>query len=54
MVISVPNYYIVGGLMEFGMSWWQGVLTIVPGNAITLLPLVLTAHMGTRYGIQIK
>ena len=33
------------------MSWWQGILTIVLGNLITLVPLVLNAHPGTKYGI---
>ena len=33
------------------MAWWQGILTIVAGNLITLLPLTLTGHAGTKYGI---
>lgn len=33
------------------MSWWQGVLTVFVGNVITLIPMVLNAHAGTKYGI---
>ena len=33
------------------MSWWQGVITVVLGNLITLVPLVLNAQPGTKYGI---
>jgi len=34
-----------------GMSWWQAVLTIFLGNTIVLVPMVLNAHAGTKYGI---
>eukprot|EP00878_Enallax_costatus_P033781 GHUV01037341.1.p4 GENE.GHUV01037341.1~~GHUV01037341.1.p4 ORF type:complete len:110 (-),score=10.58 GHUV01037341.1:745-1074(-) len=34
-----------------GMSWWQGVLTVFVGNVITLVPMCLNAHPGTKYGI---
>ncbi len=34
-----------------GMSWWQGILTVFFGNLITLLPMVLNAHPGTKYGV---
>ena len=30
------------------MSWWQALLTIVTSNIITLVPLVLSAHPGTK------
>lgn len=33
------------------MSWWQGILTVFFGNLITLLPMVLNAHPGTKYGV---
>ena len=33
------------------MSWWQGVATIAAGSSLVVIPLVLTAHPGTRYGI---
>ena len=34
-----------------GMSWWQGVLVVLLGNMITLVPMVLSGHPGTKYGV---
>jgi NCS1 family nucleobase:cation symporter-1 len=33
------------------MNWWQAVLTIMLGNLIVCVPMVLIAHAGTRFGI---
>jgi NCS1 family nucleobase:cation symporter-1 len=33
------------------MSWWQAIVTILLANIIVLIPMVLNAHAGTRYGI---
>jgi NCS1 family nucleobase:cation symporter-1 len=33
------------------MNWWQAVLTVFLGNAIVLIPMILNAHAGTKYGI---
>src|SRR5439155_23341643 len=38
-------------LIAQGMNWWQAVLPIFLGNCIVLLPMILNAHAGTRYGI---
>ena len=38
-------------LIDEGMNWWQAVLTIFLGNLIVLVPMVLNAHAGTKYGI---
>jgi NCS1 family nucleobase:cation symporter-1 len=42
---------LASGLIEQGMNWWQAVLTIFLGNVIVLVPMVLNAHAGTKYGI---
>src|SRR5262249_27803572 len=42
---------LASSLIEEGMSWWQAVLTICLGNLIVLVPMVLNAHAGTKYGI---
>jgi nucleobase:cation symporter-1, NCS1 family len=47
----IPTYMLASALIEGGMSWWQAVLTIFLGNTIVLIPMVLNAHAGTRYGI---
>lgn len=51
LVVGVPTYYLAGSLVDLGMSWWQGIATVVAANVILLIPLVLTGHPGTRYGI---
>ncbi|HTS77169.1 MAG TPA: NCS1 family nucleobase:cation symporter-1, partial [Bryobacteraceae bacterium] len=39
------------GLIAGGMSWWQAIATILLGNLIVLVPMLLNAHAGTKYGI---
>ncbi len=51
MVVCVPTYMLAGGLIDQGMDWKQAVLTIMFGNVIVLLPMVLNGHPGTKYGI---
>jgi NCS1 family nucleobase:cation symporter-1 len=38
--------------MTQGMTWWQAMITILLGNVIVLIPMVLNAHAGTKYGIS--
>ncbi|KAJ1419466.1 Purine-cytosine permease [Sesbania bispinosa] len=52
LVVGVPSYYLAGSLVDLGMAWWQGIATVVIGNMILLVPLILTGHPGTRYGIS--
>ncbi|GER54273.1 uracil permease [Striga asiatica] len=52
LVVGVPSYYLAGSLVDLGMSWWQGIATVVAANAVLLLPLTLTGHPGTKYGIS--
>jgi len=37
--------------MQQGMTWWQAMLTILLGNSIVLVPMILNAHAGTKYGV---
>jgi NCS1 family nucleobase:cation symporter-1 len=32
MVISITTYYLAASLVDLGMSWWQGILTVFVGN----------------------
>ncbi|ONH96358.1 hypothetical protein PRUPE_7G123300 [Prunus persica] len=52
LVVGVPTYYLAGSLVDLGMAWWQGIATVVAANIILLVPLVLTGHPGTKYGIS--
>ena len=51
MSACVPTYMLASSLIAEGMSWWQAVVTIFLGNTIVLLPMILNAHAGTKYGI---
>ena len=51
MSACIPTYMLASSLIAEGMNWWQAVLTIFLGNCIVLLPMVLNAHAGTKYGI---
>src|SRR5262245_44480117 len=51
LAACVPTYMLASSLIEEGMSWWQAILTISFGNIIVLVPMILNAHPGTRYGI---
>lgn len=51
MSACVPTYMLASSLVGGGMNWWQAILTIFLGNAIVLVPILLNADAGTRYGI---
>jgi nucleobase:cation symporter-1, NCS1 family len=51
MAACIPTYTLASSLIEEGMNWWQALATIFLGNVIVLLPMVLNAHAGTKYGI---
>jgi len=51
MSVCIPTYMLASGLIAGGMSWLQAVLTILMGNLIVLIPMLLNAHAGARYGI---
>ncbi|MFT6732076.1 MAG: NCS1 family nucleobase:cation symporter-1 [Polaribacter sp.] len=51
MVVCVPTYMLAGGLVAEGMAWWQAVITVLLGNVIVLLPMMLIGHAGAKHGI---
>lgn len=51
MSACIPTYMLSSSLIGGGMNWWQAVLTIFLGNLIVLVPMILNAHAGTKYGI---
>jgi NCS1 family nucleobase:cation symporter-1 len=52
MSVVITTYTLASGLMAQGMTWWQAMLTILLGNTIVLVPMVLNAHAGTKYGVS--
>ncbi|HWD18812.1 MAG TPA: NCS1 family nucleobase:cation symporter-1 [Verrucomicrobiae bacterium] len=51
MSACIPTYMLASSLIGGGMNWSQAILTIFFGNLIVLIPMVLNAHAGARYGI---
>lgn len=51
MAHCIPTYMLAGGLIALGMSWKEALFTITLGNLIVLVPMLLNAHPGTKYGI---
>lgn len=52
MSVVITTYTLAGGFIEAGMNWRQAMLTILLGNCIVLVPMVLNAHAGTKYGVS--
>src|ERR1700722_14603505 len=51
MSACIPTYMLASGLIDQGMNWSQAVWTVFLGNLIVLIPMILNAHAGTKYGI---
>ena len=52
MSVVITTYTLASGLMQQGMTWWQAMVTILLGNTVVLIPMVLNAHAGTKYGVS--
>jgi NCS1 family nucleobase:cation symporter-1 len=52
MAVVITTYTLASGLMQQGMNWYQALFTILLGNVIVLIPMILNAHAGTKYGIS--
>lgn len=51
MSAVLTTYTLASGLMMAGMTWWQALLTVTLGNLLVLIPMLLNAYVGVRYGI---
>jgi len=51
MSACIPTYMLASSLIGGGMNWWEAILTVFLGNLIVLVPMILNAHAGTKYGI---
>ena len=51
MAVCIPTYTMASGLVDKGWTWQAAVGAIALGNLVVLLPMILNAHAGTRYGI---
>ncbi len=51
MSVNIPTYMLASGMIAGGMNWKQAIFTVFLGNVIVLVPMLLNAHAGARYGI---
>ncbi|MDF7774341.1 NCS1 family nucleobase:cation symporter-1 [Sphingomonas sp. AOB5] len=51
MIVAVPAWMLAAGLIDAGMSAGQAALTVLLGNAIVLIPMLLVGHAGAKHGI---
>lgn len=51
MAVCIPTYLLAGDIMREGASLGMATLAVAIGNLIVLVPLILNAHPGTKYGI---
>ncbi len=51
MSMEVTTYQLASSLIAKGMDWKQALATVLLGNLIVLIPMLLNAHAGAKYGI---
>jgi nucleobase:cation symporter-1, NCS1 family len=51
MSVNIPTYMLASGMIAGGMNWRQALFTVFFGNVLVLIPMLLNAHAGARYGI---
>ncbi len=51
MSMEITTYQLASSLIAKGMDWKQAVGTVLMGNLIVLIPMLLNAHAGAKYGI---
>src|SRR3984885_1134236 len=51
MSMEVTTYMLASSLIAGGMNWKQALFTILMGNLIVLMPMLLNAHAGAKDGI---
>ncbi len=51
MSMEVTTYMLASSLIAGGMNWREAIFTILLGNLIVLIPMLLNAHAGAKYGI---
>jgi nucleobase:cation symporter-1, NCS1 family len=49
--VCIPTYMLAAALIQAGLSWQWALTAILIGNAVVLVPMLVNAHAGTRYGI---
>src|SRR5207245_11423751 len=53
MSVNIPTYMLASGMIAGGMNWKQALFTVFLGNVLVLIPMLLNAHAGARYGLPV-
>ena len=51
MCMEITTYQLASSLIAKGMDWKEAVGTVLLGNLIVLIPMLLNANAGAKYGI---
>src|SRR2546425_2119512 len=51
MYVGIFTLMLASGMIAGGMNWKQAIFTVFLGNVLVLIPMLLNAHAGARYGI---
>src|SRR5260370_23521609 len=51
MSVNIPTYMLASGMIAGGMNWKQALFTVFLGNVLVLIPMLVNAHAGARYGL---
>src|SRR5487761_571331 len=51
MSVNIPTYMLASAMIAGGMDWKQALFTVFLGNLLVLIPMLLNAHAGAKYGI---
>ncbi len=51
MAVCIPTYTLASGLLAQGLDWLTAMTVVLLGNVIVLVPMILNAQPGTKYGI---
>ena len=49
--VVIPSWSLANVGLVFGFDWLTSVLTVILGNLIVTIPLLLNSHVGAKYGI---
>src|SRR5687768_5387952 len=52
MSVVITTYTLASGMMQQGMTWLPAMVTILLGKTIVVVPMILNAHAGTKYGVS--
>jgi NCS1 family nucleobase:cation symporter-1 len=51
MIVAVPTWMLASGLIQQGFSAGQATLTVLLGNVVIMIPVMLIGHSGARHGV---